>query len=486
MRRVPLFYVWLCFWVVGCNSPQPDTPVAADTPISTADAPTAPGGPSAELRALTGARTRVVWVQGDGTDPSAEGDNLILMGLDTDDGQGERVIRAERQSYVAPLLTSDGARILFSTRVVPGPPEVFVLNWDGNGLRKIADGFALDLWRNPADGRDWVYLGTDNDDFNFSTITRFPIDEPDRRELVWNKTPISIDTFRVAADGRHAGGMTPWPDVGVTELPNGAVKKLGQGCWSSIATVRGPLFWYLDGPHRNLTFVDVDTDVRWMVNLNDPEGFDGAEVNHPRWTNHPRFLAMTGPYNQGGPNQARTGGRQVEVYVGRFTDDYADVESWVRVTSNSGGDSYPAVWIDLAACPHPQRASGRLGPPNAAPRAATASSAGSSAGRVVLNVRLTRPGPIPDPRTILPYRHALVVNEYEVLEILQGAYADDAITIAQWAIRDSRVLPEARRHAGAGFTISVERFDAHPELEGERVISDRETTGVALYYDVGT
>ena len=56
-----------------------------------------------------------------------------------------------------------------------------------------------------------------------------------------------------------------------------------------------------------------------MVNINNAPGFDGAEVYHPRWTNHPRFFAISGPYNQGGPNQARTGGPQAEIYLGRFS-----------------------------------------------------------------------------------------------------------------------------------------------------------------------
>ena len=43
-------------------------------------------GPSGEVRNLTGAHTRVVWVQQDGTDPLAAGDNLVLMGFDTEDG----------------------------------------------------------------------------------------------------------------------------------------------------------------------------------------------------------------------------------------------------------------------------------------------------------------------------------------------------------------------------------------------------------------
>jgi hypothetical protein len=57
--------------------------------------------------------TKVVWVQGDGTDPYAAGDNLVLMGFSTEDGQGERTILAKRQSYVKPLLTPRGDRILF-------------------------------------------------------------------------------------------------------------------------------------------------------------------------------------------------------------------------------------------------------------------------------------------------------------------------------------------------------------------------------------
>src|SRR3970282_1896202 len=57
------------------------------------------------------------------------------------------------------------------------------------------------------------------------------------------------------------------------------------------------------------------------------------------------------------------------------------------------------------------------------------------ADQLVVNVRLTRPGPIPTPQSILPYRNALVVNEYEVLDVLSGAYTDKTIQIAQWVIR---------------------------------------------------
>lgn len=444
----------------------------------------APAPPPSELRAVTGTHTRIVWVQHDGTDPETMGDQLIVMGLDSDDGQGERVIVGERGSYLKPRLTSDGERIIVSSRIVPGPPEIFIVNWDGSGFRKLADGFAMTVWRNPEDGRDWVYVGTDNEDYDFATVTRFPIDAPESREVVWNTSLVSMEGFNVSPDGRLAGGMFPWPDAGVAVLPNGEVTRFGEGCWTGFSFARGPMFWYFDGAHRNVTMVDVDSDTRWMVNLNDVEGFDGAEVSHPRWANHPRFLAMTGPYNQGGANQVRSGGPQAEIYVGRFADDFSDVEAWLRVTTNAGGDAHPDVWMDLDASPYPVRASGRVGPLNAvSARARGAAPTGAAAGRVVLNVRLEQPGPIPDPRAILPYRNALVVNEYEVADVIDGEYGAKWIQIAQWAIRDGKVLPGARKTAGAGFTVTVERYDAHPELEGERLISAAEETDLPLYYE---
>jgi len=443
-------------------------------------------GPGAEVRALTGAHTRVVWVQHDGKDPGAVGDQLVLMGFDTHDGKGERVILGKRGSYVKPLLTPRGNRIVFSTRVKPGPAQVFIVNWDGTGVRKLADGFALGLWKNPADNGEWVYVGTDNTNSEFATISRFPIDAPDRREVVWNTSLVSIDNFQVSADGRYAGAMLPWPDAGIADLQNRTVKKLGQGCWPALTSARGPLFWYFDGAHRNLTMVDVEADTRWMVNINNAPGFDGAEVDYPRWTNHPRFFAIAGPYNQGGLNQARTGGAQTEVYLGRFSEDFSRVEAWARVTTNGGGDSYPDTWIDVDRSPHSRRPRGPIGPVHASAAKATGGPAGHAhAGRLVVNARLTRPVAIPAPESILPYRNALVVNEYEILDVVQGTYAGKEIRIAQWAIRNSRALAEARKIAGAAFTLVVERYDAHPELEGERLISNSEASRLPLYYDVG-
>ena len=212
---------------------------AVDPPASAVEAP------ATGLRAFTGAATRVVWVQSDGTDPLAAGDQLILMGLSTEDAKGERVILGKRQSYVKPLLTPRGDRIVFSTRPQDGGSKAFVVGWDGSGLTRLGKGFALAVWENPADGQTWVYLGTGNKDksYDFPTVSRFPINEPAKTELVWNKTLVSADTFQLSADGRFAAGLFPWPNAGIAELPNKSWEPIGDGCWTAMTTARGPIAW---------------------------------------------------------------------------------------------------------------------------------------------------------------------------------------------------------------------------------------------------
>jgi hypothetical protein len=458
MRRLRLYLIPLAVLFVGCQ------------------ATAAREGASAEVHALTGAHTRVVWVQGDGTDPFALSKNLVLMGFDTDDGRGERVIIAERGSYVKPMLTPRGDRIVFSTHPDHREEAVFIVNFDGTGLRRFDRGFALDVWENPADKSEWVYIGSQLEGNGFKVVTRVRLDQPSQREEVWNGAPISMDTFQVSPDGKLAGGLFPWPAAGVADLSQRAWKQFGEGCWTALNDAGTPLFWYFDGAHRNLLMVDVMHDRRWTVPINRAPGFENPEVYHPRWTRHPRFMTMTGPYDRGGANQVRSGGTQAEVWIGRFSPDYTSIEAWARVTSNTGGDSYPDVWIDRDKSPHPQLASGRIGP--------LASAAPVEAGRVVVEGRLVGTSVVPTPESIAPYRNALVVNRYEILEVIEGQPAGSELAVAQWAIRDARVLDESRRTIGQVQRIVAERYEAHPELEGERLIQGSGSSNLPLYYEV--
>ncbi|HUE84874.1 MAG TPA: hypothetical protein VMO26_02245 [Vicinamibacterales bacterium] len=435
-------------------------------------------GIAAEVHDLTGAHTRVVWVQGDGTDPYAMGSQLVLMGLDTDDGRGERVILPERGSYVKPMLTPRGDRIVYSTHPELGDPSVHIVNFDGSDGRRFDRGFALAVWEDPADGSEWVYIGS-NGGVHVRTVTRVRLDRPSDRHEVWNGDAISIDTFQVSPDGRIAGGLFPWPAAGVADLETRTWRQLGDGCWTALNDVGTPLFWYFDGAHRNLLMVDVNRERRWTVPINVAPGFDNPEVYHPRWARHPRFITMSGPYDQGGANQVRSGGTQAEIWLGRFNADFTAIDAWARVTNNAGGDSYPDVWIDREQSPHPVLASGRVGP-----AAASTSRAGAAPDRIVVDARVVSPGTVPTPDSIAPYRHALVVSRYEVVNVVEGEGADKALAVAEWAIRDARVLPNAGKNAGEVHRLTLERYEAHPELEGERLIQGGDVANLPLYYAI--
>lgn len=438
---------------------------------------------SEQLKALTADSTRVVWCQdaGDGSDAGATNNHLRLMGLDTEDGRGERAILSKRSNYAKPLLTPRGDRVIFSNRQ---EQKIFAVNWDGSGLRAVTDGFALAVWEDPLNSNVWIYAGmAAGNNTALRNIRRHRLDQPHINEPVWDKTLVEIDNFQLSANGRLAGANFPWPVCGVLELPNGATKKLGDGCWPSLAPDNSYRFWLFDGAHRNLTLCDPLTDRRWVVNINHAPGIGGFEVYHPRWSSHPRFMTMTGPYAVGDrDNRIRGGGAGVEIYIGRFSADFQKIDQWVRVTHNTNADFFPDVWIAGG------RQAGVLTP--AAPQTAAAPPGTAPAKirppavRLVVTARPVELSRIPAPASIAPYRRAMVVNRYNVEQVVAGNYQTNAIMVAHWAIRDSRVLPEAARDKGRTYRLVLERFDEHTELEGERLIMDSDEFSLPLYYEV--
>lgn len=302
-----------------------------------------------ELNALCGARARLVWCQdaGDGADPGAAGERLRLMAFDSCDKRGERAVLPYPANYSRPMLTPDGSRIVYSDRF---SDEIRLVDFDGTNPQTVRKGYALAVWCDRLTGAEWLYYGamSKGDDPIVTGIMRSLLDKPEISEPIWSMTPMHPDNFQVSSDGRRACGLFPWPACGIAVLPNGGWTKFGDGCWPSLSPGDDPLFWIFDGAHRNLSMFRPGTGERWSVAINTAPGIDNFEVYHPRWSNHPRFMVMTGPYRiGGGENRIRAGGPGVEIYVGRFSSDYRCIERWGRVTFNAAADFYPDLWVDL-------------------------------------------------------------------------------------------------------------------------------------------
>ena len=334
-------------------------------------------------------------------------------------------------------------------------------------------------------------------------VYRTLLDRPGAGELVWNKTPVNVDSFQLSTDGRTAGGNFPWPDGGVAQLPNKEIKIFTKGCWTALATVKGELlYWIFDGSHRNLTIFDLQNNKKWQVNISGASGIGGYEVYHPRWSNDPRTMAMTGPYKVGlWGNRIGGGGREVEIYIGRFNADFTAIESWWRATRNDRADFFPDVWVapaeaakqDSVKVPGTERTKSekpvdgisskeaKPGPITAAPAKPALRKA---MPRVVVEARLTDLSVIPTPQDIAPYRRALLVNGYEVVRVISGSYRQKKIMAAHWVIEEGQVLKEAIREKGKTYRMVLERYDDHPELEGERLIMDSDEFKLPLFYEL--
>lgn len=437
--------------------------------------------PAAAVKALTAAPTRVVWCQdaGDGSDAGAKFEQLRLMGFDTEDGRGERAILSKLSNYAKPLLAPRGDRVVFSNR---REQKIYAVNWDGTGLRPVTDGFALAVWEDPQNSNVWVYAGTavSNTAASLKNIRRHLLDQPSVSEPVWDKTLVDIDNFQLSADGRCSSGQFPWPTCGILDLAEGAAHKIGTGCWPSLAPDNSYRLWIFDGAHRNLALFDPTPNRRWVVNINRAPGIGGFEVYHPRWSSHPRFMAMTGPYTVGDrDNRIRGGGAGVEIYIGRFRSDFQNIEQWMRVTHNTNADFFPDVWIAGG------RAAGVSVPTTTvATTTAVLATNHQPVARLVLTARPVELSRIPLPAAIAPYRQAMIVNRYDVDRITEGRYAEKQIMVAHWAIRDGRVLPTAARAKTKTYRLVLEPFDEHPELEGQRLIMDSDEFRLPLYYEI--
>lgn len=105
--------------------------------------------------------------------------------------------------------------------------------------------------------------------------------------------------------------------------------------------------------------------------------------------------------------------------------------------------------------------------------------------KTLVRVRPTACSHLPTPKEIAPYKKALAICDYRVLEVERGSCKARRIRVAHWAILDGKKidLPQARRDWS--LRMRIEPWEQHPELESIYVSSTLpEDFDVPLYYDM--
>jgi len=321
----------------------------------------------AKIEAFTGAHTRIVWAENQAAghpDSFARGTSLILKGIDTQDGKGERKLLKDQGNYSRPILSTDGETILYTDKNIVREknnknktfdPIIYKTDWHSGKPTPIAKGYAVDCWRDPVTKIEWVYatkdlLTTNNVALEASALVRFPLDSPEKVEVLYNDTIIGPDNIQVSRDGTRASGQFPWPHTGIFRVDDGkwTANKLQVGCWPSLAPDNSGISWVFDGEHRSATFFDKDGIRSWKVRLNTGPNMKNQEVYHPRWSNHSRFIVITGPYmKQKGSDGSviNKGGASAQIYLAKFNETATEVEDWLQITGDKLAESYPDLWI---------------------------------------------------------------------------------------------------------------------------------------------
>lgn len=262
----------------------------------------------AQLKQFTGARTRLVWTQQqDGcTDFIGNESDFKLLGFDTE--EGERILQNEVSAYACPMMTPNGDRVIFTNNE---DQCVYVINWDGSGKRKIADGsYGIAVWKDPETAIEWVYMRPHKTRSWFSKskpIRRLQIDHPDIAEEVWNKKSVSWGWLQLSADGTHAATVMFWPSSGMVTIPFGEFTKFDKGCWTAMAPDNSYRMWVFDGDHRTVKMYNVRGERLCRVDIHQAPGVNGWEIYHPRWSNHLRYMTVTGPYSGNRHHECKPG-----------------------------------------------------------------------------------------------------------------------------------------------------------------------------------
>jgi hypothetical protein len=288
---------------------------------------------AAQIRKLTGAHTRLVWVRspngtGDkfGPRPGASGP-YVVVGFDTDAG-GERIIVPQPGDWNHPLITPSGSRVIFSDI----SRNIYIVDWDGRNLKKLMQGdMAVAVAEDPP-GTEWVYVaqGTAQPE-GCKAIHRFQIEHPDKEEVVWDKTP-SIDKWEITRDGKNGASRFPGTPGSVT-LPNGELKTVAPyGCVPGISSDLSTVIHEITVSHGGIYLYNRDGSNRRQIIFGDGPKEIGLNHDECWWASFVRYesrwITFCGPYQ-------RRGGAPGNVYFCQLNDKKDAFTNWIRVNTDN-------------------------------------------------------------------------------------------------------------------------------------------------------
>lgn len=294
-----------------------------------------------EVLAMTGSRTKIVWVRlvaGTGGNRDGSTPEWELMGLDTADGK-TRVILPGPASYMNPCISPDGEKVFFTDGA---SNTIYSVNWDGSNRREFTSGLVESPWRHPDDGSQWLYFLHDDG------VVRARMDDASVRETVWKKGVDRRRLVSVSADGTRMGSAPP----GVAIVPNGSLRQHGSGCSPSLAPDNSYRFFHMgtEVGHGGVRMYDGGAKNPRPVWFGSLLSLGLGSALEARWSNDARFVTVIVDYAR---REQDVQIFYLDIFLGQFDEGFTKVVKWVRVTDAPASatkpdclETKPYCWID--------------------------------------------------------------------------------------------------------------------------------------------
>lgn len=146
-----------------------------------------------------------------------------------------------------------------------------------------------------------------------------------------------------------------------------------------------------------------------------------------------------------------------------------------KPTSGSAAKAKPTPRPQPTATPRPTPTPRPK--PTATPRPASA----ASSAPLVVRAEVVETSKVPDPKSV-PYKEALVFTKFKVLSVQKGKYQEKEILVAEWAMKDSKLLPAARNRSGQVKTLSLVPLAKRRELESVMRIDNTDEFELEPYF----
>lgn len=301
-----------------------------------------------QLLDLTGGRrVKVVWNQG-------EKDNVpLIQYYDTQDGVARKLPFDGQQAW----LTPDGSRVVAWAGKSDADRALLMYDTESQKVTQLSSGpecYPIAIWKDPKTQRDWVYVndcgaGGDRErswDAGRDKLYRFPIDNPEARELFWDRTT-SHEFLMFSADGTHACFAPTFNNIGQLKLAFDAqgkvdqdrstFKPVGHGCFPGGAPDNSYRMFRLDGDHHTITMFDEDGANPRKIKVSGMPGVadKGRNTWLTRWSTHPRYFTLVAP-----------AGTDARIWMGRFDEKHTTVEAWVQVSGDGPQCWKSHAWVE--------------------------------------------------------------------------------------------------------------------------------------------